>query len=157
MPSIWPVPTTTSVPWTRGKLGLSVTAGGVVMALAIVGVGLGIRAAWRDAGAPDVGGPADNSGDTAMLVAKPIVTEPPPVVAPTNVADPNAQDAEDADQAKADALAEKAAAAQEIQAKPSKPSGNIDDILASPTEKPPAPVKPAADEAPPPVKSDVPF
>ena len=50
--------------------------------------------------------------------------------------------------------------AQEIQAKPSKPGGDIDDILTSPNEKPPAQVKPAADEAPPPgapVKTDVPF
>jgi hypothetical protein len=57
-------------------------------------------------------------------------------------------------------LAAKAAMAQEIQAKPSKPGGDIDDILASPSEKPPAAVKPGADEAPPssaPVKTDVPF
>jgi hypothetical protein len=75
-------------------------------------------------------------------------------------ADQAKQDAADADQAKADALAAKAAAAQAVQAKPSKPTGNIDDILTSPSEKPPAPVKPSADEAPPPgapVKTDVPF
>ena len=48
-------------------------------------------------------------------------------------------------------------AAQAVQAKPSKPAGSIDEILASPSEKPPAPVKPSADEAPPTAQSDVPF
>jgi len=139
---------------------LAYTAGAIVMALAIVGVGMGMRAAYRDAGAPDLGGPSDGAADKSTLVAAPIVQAPPPVAAPDASADADKQDAADAEQAKADALAAKAAMAQEIQAKPSKPDGDIDDILASPSEKPPAPVKPAADEAPPPgapVKTDVPF
>ena len=137
---------------------LAFGAGGLVAALAVVGVVIGIRTAWRDAGAPDLGGSADSGVDSSTLMAKPIVQEPPPVVATD--ADLAKQAAADADQAKADALAAKAAAAQEIQAKPSKPAGNIDDILASPSEKPPPPVKPSSDEAPPPgapVKTDVPF
>ena len=49
-----------------------------------------------------------------------------------------------------ESIASKAAAAQALQSKPSSPSGNIDDILTSPQEKPPAPVKSDnADEAPP--------
>jgi hypothetical protein len=139
---------------------LAYTAGAIVMALAVVGVGMGVRAAFRDGGAPDLGGPSDSAADRSTLVAAPIVQAPPPVAAPDTSADADKQDDADAEQAKADALAAKAAMAQEIQAKPSKPDGDIDDILASPSEKPPAPVKPAADEAPPPgapVKTDVPF
>lgn len=139
---------------------LAYTAGAIVMALAVVGVGMGIRAAFRDGGAPDLGGVSDSTADKNTLVAAPIVQAPPPAAAPDASADANKDDAADADQGKADALAAKAAMAQEIQAKPSKPAGNIDDILASPSEKPPAPVKPGADEAPPPgapVKTDVPF
>ena len=139
---------------------LAYTAGVVVMALAIVGVSMGIRAAFRDGGAPDLGGVADSAADKSTLVAAPIVQAPPPTAAPDASADSNKDDAADADQDKADALAAKAAMAQEIQAKPSKPGGDIDDILASPSEKPATPVKPATDEAPPssaPVKTDVPF
>jgi hypothetical protein len=139
---------------------LAYTAGAMVMALAVVGVGMGIRAAFRDGGAPDLGGVADGAADKSTLVAAPIVQPPPPVAAPDASADTGKDDAADADQDKADALAAKAAMAQEIQAKPSKPGGDIDDILASPNEKPPAPVKTGADEAPPssaPVKTDVPF
>jgi hypothetical protein len=138
---------------------LAYSAGAVMMALAVLGVALGMRAAWRDAGAPDLGGPADNAAGDTALVARAIVQEPPPVVANAAADDQAKQDAADAEQAKADALAAKAAAAQEIQASTAKPAGSIDDILTSPTEKPPAPVKPAADEAPPgaPVKTDVPF
>ena len=134
-------------------------AAAIVAALAGLGVGMGIRAAWRDAGAPDLGGASDTLGDQGVLTAKPIVETPPPVTAP-NTNDADDTNAADAEQAKEDAIAAKAAAAQQIQAKASKAAGNIDDILASPTEKPPAPVKPAADEAPPPgtpVKTDVPF
>ena len=121
---------------------------------------MGIRAAFRDGGAPDLGGLSDSAANSGTLVATPIVQAPPPVAAPDDSADADKQDAADAEQAKADALATKAAMAQEIQAKPSKPGGDIDDILASPSERPPAPVKPTTDEAPPsgaPVKTDVPF
>ncbi len=137
---------------------LAYTAGAAVASLAVLGVAMGMRAAWHDSGAPDLGVAADNTPEQSVLMAKPIVETPPPV-APTE--DTTAKsDAADADQAKADALAAKEAAAQEIQAKTSKPAGSIDDILASPTEKPPAAVKPSTDEAPPPsapVKTDVPF
>ncbi|HEY2178442.1 MAG TPA: hypothetical protein VGH15_07660 [Caulobacteraceae bacterium] len=127
-----------------------------LVVLAFVGTGLGMRAAWRENGAPDLSGAASASGDDAdTLTAKPIVDlPPPPVAAPTNevTADTKGED-------KADALQEKTAEAQQIQATPSKSGGDIDTILTSPTEKPPAPTKPAADETPPgpPVKSDVPF
>jgi hypothetical protein len=119
---------------------------------------LGLRAAWHDSGAPDLGAAVDSAADQSLLTAKPIVETPPPVAPVENTAAKD--EAADADQAKADALAAKEAAAQEIQAKTSKPAGDIDDILASPTEKPPAAVKPSTDEAPPssaPVKTDVPF
>jgi hypothetical protein len=135
-------------------------AGAVVAALAALGVAVGMRAAWRDAGAPDIGEAADSAADHDALIAKPIVQAPPPVTVPDADADQAKQDAADAEQAKADALAAKAAAAQAIQAKPSKAPGDIDDILTSPSEKPPAAAKPATDEAPPPgapVKTDVPF
>jgi len=151
---------TTNGPVSLPPRWLAYTAGAVVMALAIVGVGMGVRAAFRDGGAPDLGGVSDGAADNSTLVAAPIVQAPPPVAAPDSSADADKQDDADADQAKADALATKAAMAQEIQAKPSKPAGDIDDILASPNERPPAPVKPGADEAPPssaPVKTDVPF
>jgi hypothetical protein len=139
---------------------LAYSAGAIVVALAVLGAGMGVRAAFRDGGAPDLGGPAGGAADKSTLVAGPIVQAPPPVAAPDASADADKDDAADADQQKADALAAKAAMAQEIQAKPSKPGGDIDDILASPSEKPPAAVKPTADETPPPgapVKTDVPF
>jgi hypothetical protein len=139
---------------------LAYMAGAIVVALAAFGVGVGVRAAFRDGGAPDLGATADGAADKSTLVAAPIVQPPPPVAAPDPSADDDKNDSTGTDSEKADALAAKAAMAQEIQAKPSKPAGDIDDILASPSEKPPAPGKPAADEAPPssaPVKTDVPF
>jgi hypothetical protein len=139
---------------------LAYGAGALLVALAIAGVALGLRAAWREAGAPDLGGgPAAAVAGDDTLVAKPIVDLPAPVAEPAPAADETKPDQAAADQGKADAIAARTAAAQEIQAKPSKPAGNIDDILTSASEKPPGPAKPAADEAPPgaPVKSDVPF
>ncbi len=136
---------------------LAYGVGALLFLLAVAGVGLGYRAALRQSGAPgltdDTSGAADGT-----LIAKPIVDLPPPVTAPAQ-ADDKKPDA-DADKAKADALAAQTAAAQAIQAKPSKTEGDIDDILTSPSEKPPAPAKAPTDEAPPPgppVKSDVPF
>jgi len=139
---------------------LAYGAGALLVALAIAGVALGLRAAWREAGAPDLGGgPAQSATGDDTLTAKPIVDLPPPVAAPEPTPDETKPDQAAADQAKADAIAAKTAAAQEIQAQPSKPAGNIDDILTSASEKPASAAKPAADEAPPgaPVKSDVPF
>jgi hypothetical protein len=137
---------------------LAYGAGALMVALAIAGVALGLRAAWREAGAPDLGGGgAEAASGDDTLTAKPIVDLPAPVAAPEPAKDED-KAAADA-KAKADAIAAKTAAAQAIQAKPSNPGGNIDDILTSSSEKPPPPAKPAADEAPPnaPVKSDVPF
>jgi hypothetical protein len=135
-------------------------AGAVVAILALIGIAIGFRAAWREAPVPGSG--ADTSlglpGDDT-LTARPIVVLPPPVVAPTpDQALAKADDAAAAD--KAAAIAKQTAAAQAVQAKPSKPPGNIDDILTSASERPPARARPGpADEAPPsaPVKSDVPF
>lgn len=139
---------------------LAYFAGLLLVILAVAGVALGLRAAWRQAGAPSLsGGTAEASSDDDTLTAKPIVDLPAPVAAPEPAKDA-ANDTNDADEAKADAIAAKTAAAQAIQSKPAKTGGDIDDILASTSEKPPAAAKPAADEAPPPgppVKSDVPF
>jgi hypothetical protein len=140
---------------------LAYFAGFVLVVLAVAGVGLGLRAAWRQAGAPSIGGGvAEASSDDDTLTAKPIVDLPPPVAPPEAAKDAdNAVNNADED-SKADAIAAKTAAAQAIQSKPAKPGGDIDDILASTSEKPPSAAKPSADEAPPPgppVKSDVPF
>jgi hypothetical protein len=127
--------------------------GTVVFIFAVLGLALGFQAALRKASAPELGGLAgQGSGKDDALEAKPIVDLAPPTAAPKA----EKVDSADAD-AKADALAAQTAAAQAIQAKS---GGDIDDVLASPTEKPPpAPSKAAPDEAPPgtPVKSDVPF
>jgi hypothetical protein len=131
-------------------------AGLAVVVFAVLGLGMGFEAALRKASTPELGGAAgQGAGKDDALEAKPIVDLAPPTAAPkTDKA--NSDDAEDA---KADALAAQTAAAQAIQAKPSKTGGDIDDVLASPTERPPSPTKSAPEEAPPgtPVKSDVPF
>lgn len=138
---------------------LAYGAGALLVALAIAGVALGLRAAWREAGAPDLGAPAASASGDDTLIAKPIVAPPPPVAEPEPTQEETPSDQAAADQTKADAIAAKTAAAQEIQAQPSKPAGDIDDILTSASEKPPAPAKAAPEEAPPgaPVKTDVPF
>ncbi len=124
-----------------------------VIVLAVAGTGLGLRAAWREPLAPGMeGDQAGGAGDNA-LTAQPIVELPPPVTAPTPAKDDTKTEPTDEQRA----LAAQTAAAQAIQAKPSKAAGDIDTILTSASEKPPPPVKPAADEAPPPTKSDVPF
>jgi hypothetical protein len=135
---------------------LAYGAGAVVLGLAIAGAGLGFDAAWRRQGGqePSVSQPANRAGD---LVAKPIVEIAPPTPAPE--ADKEDDDDKANDQAKAEALAAQTAAAQSLQAKPAA-KGDIDDILTSPTEKPPPAIKAPIDEAPPtnaPVKTDVPF
>ena len=125
--------------------------------LAFVGTGLGLRAAWKDTGAPDLGGAAADSADSAdTLTAKPIV-ELPAAPTPSNTVSNAAADEAD----NSDAIDEKTAEAQQVQSNASKSGADIDKILASPSEKPTAPSKSATDEAPPPpgppVKSDVPF
>ena len=137
---------------------LAYGAGFAVLLFAVLGVGLGFEAALRKSSAlePDAGaGPAAGKDDA--LIAKPIVDLAPSAAKPDEAkTDTDAADDQAAD---ADALAAQTAAAQAIQAKSSKSGGDIDDVLASPTEKPPATTKAPADEAPPgtPVKTDVPF
>jgi hypothetical protein len=136
-------------------------AGALIIFMAIAGVAVGFRAAWR---APSEPGAASENGRNATadgeLVAHPIVEMPPPVAAVTSdKSDDAAADAATDAEVANESIASKATAAQALQSKPSSPSGNIDDILTSPQEKPPAPVKSPTEEAPPtaPVKSDVPF
>ncbi len=137
---------------------LAYTAAGCILLGAVAGVGMGFQAAWR---APAE--PGSTSATTATadgeLTAHPIVEMPPPVTAPVQEASDAAIDAKVDAEVANESIASKTAAAQALQSKPSSPSGNIDDILTSPQEKPPAPVKAPTDEAPPtaPVKSDVPF
>ena len=139
---------------------LAYGAGAMIAAMAIVGAGMGFRAAWR---APSEPGSTLDSGRNATAdgesIAHPIVEMPPPVAPAPDKADDAAADAATDAEVANESIARKAAAAQAVQSKPSSPSGNIDDILASPQEKPPAAVKSPTDEAPPtaPVKSDVPF
>jgi len=145
-------------PVTVPPRGLAYGIGGAMVLLAFVGAGMGLRAAWKDTGAPDLGGAAASSADSAdTLTAKPIVELPAAANVAANTAD-NTSDASD-DTSAAD-LQAKTAEAQQVQSTASKQGGDIDKILASPAEKPPAPTKPTTDEAPPagpPVKSDVPF
>ena len=139
--------------------GLAWGIGAALVLLAFVGVGLGLRAAWKDTGAPDQAGAAAESVDSAdTLTAKPIVELPAP--AASNTAENASADEADNDTG-SDAIQEKTAEAQRVQSTASKSGADIDKILASPSEKPPAPAKSTTDEAPPPpgppVKSDVPF
>jgi hypothetical protein len=131
-------------------------AGLVVVLFALLGVGAGFEAASRRGGGPELDAASGAGAKDDALIAKPIVDLAPPAPAP----EANKDDSDDSDaDAKADALAAQTAAAQAIQAKPANAAGNIDEVLTSPTEKPPATPAKGADEAPPgaPVKSDVPF
>jgi hypothetical protein len=128
-----------------------------VFLLALVGTGLGFRAALRSPTEPGLGDAASSAAGDDAITAQPIVELPPPVTPPQPAKEEAKPDAAPTDEEKAKELAAQTAAAQAVQAKPSKTSQDIDDILTSSSEKPPAPVKPAADEAPPPEKSDVPF
>jgi hypothetical protein len=123
----------------------------------MLGVGAGFEAAFRLSAGPELATASGSGAKDDALVAKPIVDLAPPTPAPEAAKD-NSDDS-DADAAKADALAAQTAAAQAIQAKPANAGGDIDEVLTSPTEKPPAAAAKGADEAPPgaPVKSDVPF
>jgi hypothetical protein len=153
MSSSWTGEGPVTLPSTR----LTYAAAAGVFLLAVAGVGLGFRAAWRSAPEPGIGDSSSAAlGDA--VTAKPLVELPPPVTAPQPAKEAPKPDAtaSNAEKAKED-LAAQTAAAQAVQAKPSKPSQDIDDILTSTSEKPPAPVKPSSDEAPPPEKSDVPF
>ena|SRR5579859_474513 len=136
---------------------LAYGAGLAVMLFAVLGVGAGFEAAFHRSGGPELDAAAEAGAKDDALIAKPIVDLAPPTPAPEAAKDTS--DDADAEAAKADALAAQTAAAQAIQAKPANAGGNIDEVLASPTEKPPTTTTKGADEAPPgaPVKSDVPF
>jgi hypothetical protein len=136
---------------------LAYSAGVAVVLLAVLGVGAGYEAAFRRSAGPDLDAASGVGVKDDALIAKPIVDLTPPAPAPEATKDDS--DKADADAAKADDLAAQTAAAQAIQAKPANAGGNIDEVLTSPTEKPPAATGKGADEAPPgaPVKSDVPF
>jgi len=136
---------------------LAYGAGLAVVLFAVLGVGAGFEAASRRSAGPELDASAEAGAKDDALIAKPIVDLAPPAPAPEAAKDADAD--ADAEAAKADALAAQTAAAQAIQAKPANAGGNIDEVLASPTEKPVATPGKGADEAPPgaPVKSDVPF
>jgi len=136
---------------------LAYAAGAAVFLMAIVGVGLGFRAAWRTTPEPGVGDSSSAALGDDAVAARPLVELPPPVTAPEPAKEESKPDASasNSQSAKED-LAAQTAAAQAVQAKASRQSQDIDDILTSASEKPPAPVKPQSDEAPP-EKSDVPF
>jgi hypothetical protein len=124
--------------------------------MAIVGVGLGWQAASRPSTGPGDTGVA-TANDANTLNATPLVD-----LTPTQTAKPaqaSAADSSSADDAKADDLAAQTAKAQALQAKPTGTPGDIDSIMTSSSEKPPAPIKAGPAESPPnaPVKSDVPF
>lgn len=132
---------------------LAYGAGAVIAAMALVGVALGFNASSRQSAAPGLEGAGQTVSADGVPIAKPIVELPPPVTAASDAADSAATNATDA---AADTIDAQTAAAQAVQSKPSKALADIDQILTSRTEKPPAPVKTTTDEAPP-VKSDVPF
>jgi hypothetical protein len=136
---------------------LAYGAGLVVVVFAVLGVGAGFEAAVRRGSEPGLEAAAAAGAKDDAAIAKPIVDLAPPAPA-AEAANDDSKDA-DADATKADDLAAQTAAAQAIQAKPASAGGDIDQVLTSPTEKPPAPAPKGADEAPPgaPVKSDVPF
>jgi hypothetical protein len=136
---------------------LAYSAGLLVVVFAVLGVGAGFEAAFHRSAEPGLGADSGAATKDGALVAKPIVDLAPP--APAAEAAKDDSDDTDTDADKADALAAQTAAAQAIQAKPAKSGGDIDEVLTSPTEKPPAATTNGADEAPPgaPVKSDVPF
>jgi hypothetical protein len=130
-------------------------AAALLLAARIGGLGFGFKTGLKSSqpGAADASArvAADGSADEA----KPIVVLPPPVTAPAVAAATAAPKTDDdADQAKE--AAAQAAAAQQVQGKGGKSGQDVDDILTSSSEKPPAPAKPSNDEAPP-TRSDVPY
>jgi len=129
-------------------------------AAAIASVGLGLRASWRDSSHP-AAGEIDTTLTGQAIPAQPIVqyAQPEAPAAATNTAAAATNSASEAADDSQD-IAAKTAAAQAAQSKPSQSVPNIDDMLASPSEKPQAPAKPSTDESAPsssPPKSDVPF
>jgi len=118
--------------------------------VAVVGVGYGAHAVWRAGGSSSVGS-GDESQDAQAISARPLVdipaVEQPPVANAAPAA--NAMASKDQDQAEANTIAEKTAAAQAVQSKPADQATDIDQMMASPSEKPQAPAKPSTDEGAP--------
>jgi hypothetical protein len=141
----------------------TVTFAAVLLAgVALFGAGYGVHAVWR-AGGPASAGSGDQSQDAQAITARPLVDltaaeqKPPP---PANAAPAaNAVAEKDESDEEANSIAERTAAAQAVQSKPAQQTGDIDQILTSPSEKPQAPAKPSTDESAPgaPNKNDVPF
>ena len=119
-------------------------------AVAVFGVGYGVHAVWR-AGGPSAVGSGDEAQDSQAAIAKPLVdipaVEQPPVA--TNAAPAAANAVASKDQDEANSIAEKTAAAQAVQSKPAEQPTDIDQMMASPSEKPQPPAKPSADEGAP--------
>jgi hypothetical protein len=140
--------------------GTRALAAALIGAAAVVGVGFGFSAGWRG-GEQRVAGAIDPNQDIDQAPdAKPLVTLVEPTApAAANVAASNAALAkkDDDDDDDSNEIAAKTAAVQAEQSKSADEPKNIDDMLASPTEKPQAPAKPTTDEQAPPSKTDVPF
>jgi len=134
---------------------VAVGAAGVIFVAAALGLGIGLHAAWREADRRSLGD-IDQTDIAQAVTARPIVEIPaaPPPPAANEAASNAAAEAKDDDDD--NDIAAKTAAVQSIQAEPAKPQADIDQILASPSEKPQAPVKPSQDEDSS-AKSDVPF
>lgn len=124
----------------------------VLAGVAVFSVGYGVRATMR-AGGPATAGSGDQGVDSQAAIAKPLVdipaVEQPPVAtnaapAAANTAAAKADEGDDAN-----SVAEKTAAAQAAQSKPAQQPTDIDQMMASPTEKPQPPAKPSADESAP--------
>ncbi len=124
----------------------------VLAGVAVFSVGYGVRATMR-AGGPAAGGTGDQGLDSQASVAKPLVdipaVEQPPVAAAAPAAANTAAAAKDDDEDDANSVAEKTAAAQAAQSKPAQQPTDIDQMMASPSEKPQAAAKPSADETAP--------
>jgi hypothetical protein len=119
--------------------------------VAVFAVGYGAHAVWR-AGGPSAIGSGDASQDSQATVARPLVdipaVEQPPVA--TNAAPAaNTAAAKDEDEDEANSIAAKTAAAQAVQSKPADQPTDIDQMMASPSEKPQPPAKPSTDEGAP--------
>lgn len=132
-------------------------AGLIVLVVGLAGLGFGFKTGLHSSqpGAADASARVTADGSTEE--ARPIVVLPPPVTAPV-VAATAAPKKDEADSSTDDAkeAQAQAVAAQQVQGKGGKSGQDIDDILTSSSEKPPAPVKPSNDEAPP-TRSDVPY
>lgn len=117
--------------------------------VAVIAVGYSARAVWR-AGGPASIGSGDASQDSQAVIAKPLLDIPAAEQPPVANAAPAANAvAKETDEAEANSIAEKTAAAQAVQSKPADQPTDIDQMMASPSEKPQPPAKPSTDEGAP--------